>query len=142
MAEGLPPAGRQGGEDRRDQGQHPSSSSTLLLCALLFYFLSSSLSPKGPFVATAAPSYNLFTECPFPDGLDMAVLLHTFSVIGLFLNCYHQTYLKSKQEKQTYRGWTQGLKLAEPSPQRVARRQRAPQPTRAEQIPLGLHFIL
>lgn len=56
---------------------------------------------QGPFVATAAHSYNLFTERPFPEGLDMAVLPHTFGVIGFFLNCYHQTYLKSKQEKQT-----------------------------------------
>lgn len=57
---------------------------------------------QGQFVATAAhSSYNLFTECSFPDGLDTVGLLSTFSVIGLFLNCYHQTHLRSKREKLT-----------------------------------------
>ncbi|KAG8509107.1 Elongation of very long chain fatty acids protein 4 [Galemys pyrenaicus] len=56
----------------------------------------------GQFVAIAAhSSYNLFAECSFPDGFNMAVLLYSLSLILLFLNFYHKTYLRGKQEKFT-----------------------------------------
>ncbi|XP_068017010.1 very long chain fatty acid elongase 4-like isoform X2 [Melanerpes formicivorus] len=54
------------------------------------------------FVAIAAhSSYNLFTECPFPDGFNTAVFLYILSLIALFLHFYYRTYLKGKQEKLT-----------------------------------------
>ncbi|KAI4586241.1 hypothetical protein MJG53_004028 [Ovis ammon polii x Ovis aries] len=54
----------------------------------------------GQFVAIAAhSSYNLFAECPFPDGFNVAVLLYSLSLLALFLNFYQQTYLRSKQKK-------------------------------------------
>ncbi|MXQ92549.1 hypothetical protein E5288_WYG001013 [Bos mutus] len=52
------------------------------------------------FVAIAAcSSYNLFAECPFPDGFNVAVLLYSLSLLALFLNFYQQTYLRNKQKK-------------------------------------------
>ncbi|XP_069662894.1 very long chain fatty acid elongase 4-like isoform X3 [Haliaeetus albicilla] len=54
------------------------------------------------FVAIAAhSSYNLFTECPFPDGFNAAVFLYILSLIALFLRFYYQTYIRGKQEKLT-----------------------------------------
>ncbi|OWK52586.1 Elongation of very long chain fatty acids protein 4 [Lonchura striata] len=54
------------------------------------------------FVAIAAhSSYNLFTECPFPDGFNTAVFLYILSLLALFLHFYYQTYVRGKQEKQT-----------------------------------------
>ncbi|XDB50880.1 hypothetical protein AB1E18_004436 [Capra hircus] len=54
----------------------------------------------GQFVAIAAhSSYNLFAECPFPDGFNVAVLLYSLSLLALFLNFYQQTYLRSKQKR-------------------------------------------
>nr|XP_020738323.1 elongation of very long chain fatty acids protein 4-like [Odocoileus virginianus texanus] len=56
----------------------------------------------GQFVATAAhSSYNLFAECPFPDGFNVAVLLYSLSLLTLFFNFYQQTYLRSKRKKPT-----------------------------------------
>ncbi|NXJ52423.1 ELOV4 protein, partial [Spizaetus tyrannus] len=50
------------------------------------------------FVAIAAhSSYNLFTECPFPDGFNAAVFLYILSLIALFLRFYYQTYIRGKQ---------------------------------------------
>ncbi|XP_075409496.1 potassium voltage-gated channel subfamily A member 5-like [Tenrec ecaudatus] len=45
---------------------------------------------------TAHSTYNLFAECPFPDGFNIAVLLYTLSLIALFLNFYHQSYLRGE----------------------------------------------
>ncbi|XP_077034544.1 very long chain fatty acid elongase 4-like isoform X1 [Agelaius phoeniceus] len=54
------------------------------------------------FVAIAAhSSYNLFTECPFPDGFNTAVLLYVLSLLALFLRFYYQTYVRGKREKLT-----------------------------------------
>lgn len=54
------------------------------------------------FVAIAAhSSYNLFTECPFPDGFNTAVFLYILSLIALFLHFYYRTYTRGKQEKLT-----------------------------------------
>ncbi|XP_075022325.1 very long chain fatty acid elongase 4-like [Calonectris borealis] len=54
------------------------------------------------FVAIAAhSSYNLFTECPFPDGFNIAVFLYILSLIALFLHFYYRTYTRGKQEKLT-----------------------------------------
>ncbi|XP_055568146.1 elongation of very long chain fatty acids protein 4-like isoform X2 [Falco biarmicus] len=54
------------------------------------------------FVAIAAhSSYNLFTECPFPDGFNAAVFLYILSLIALFLHFYYRTYIRGKQEKLT-----------------------------------------
>ncbi|XP_053800140.1 elongation of very long chain fatty acids protein 4-like isoform X2 [Vidua chalybeata] len=54
------------------------------------------------FVAIAAhSSYNLFTECPFPDGFNTAVFLYILSLLALFLHFYYQTYIRGKQEKLT-----------------------------------------
>ncbi|XP_070310264.1 very long chain fatty acid elongase 7-like [Odocoileus virginianus] len=56
----------------------------------------------GQFVAIAAhSSYNLFAECPFPDGFNVAVLLYSLSLLTLFFNFYQQTYLRSKRKKPT-----------------------------------------
>ncbi|EPY87865.1 elongation of very long chain fatty acids protein 4-like protein [Camelus ferus] len=44
-------------------------------------------------------SYNLFALCPFPDGFNVTVLLYTLSLITLFLDFYHQTYLRGKRDK-------------------------------------------
>ncbi|NXL02902.1 ELOV4 protein, partial [Mesembrinibis cayennensis] len=50
------------------------------------------------FVAIAAhSSYNLFTECPFPDGFNIAVFLYSLSLIALFLHFYYQTYNRGKK---------------------------------------------
>ncbi|NXH09762.1 ELOV4 protein, partial [Bucco capensis] len=50
------------------------------------------------FVAIAAhSSYNLFTECPFPDGFNIAVFLYILSLIVLFLHYYYQTYIRGKK---------------------------------------------
>ncbi|ELR54822.1 Elongation of very long chain fatty acids protein 4 [Bos mutus] len=58
------------------------------------------LEQPGQFVAIAAcSSYNLFAECPFPDGFNVAVLLYSLSLLALFLNFYQQTYLRNKQKK-------------------------------------------
>ncbi|KAB0386719.1 hypothetical protein FD755_001675 [Muntiacus reevesi] len=54
----------------------------------------------GQFVAIAAhSSYNLFAECPFPDGFNVAILLYLLSLLALFFNFYQQTYLRSKRKK-------------------------------------------
>ncbi|XP_043362164.1 elongation of very long chain fatty acids protein 4-like [Dermochelys coriacea] len=54
------------------------------------------------FVAIAVhSSYNLFTECPFPDGFNIAVFLYILSLIVLFLNFYYWTYTRGKWEKLT-----------------------------------------
>ncbi|XP_032913946.1 elongation of very long chain fatty acids protein 4-like isoform X4 [Catharus ustulatus] len=52
------------------------------------------------FVAVAAhSSYNLFTECPFPDGFNTAVFLYSLSLLALFLHFYYRTYIRGKREK-------------------------------------------
>ncbi|XP_049628048.1 elongation of very long chain fatty acids protein 4-like isoform X2 [Suncus etruscus] len=54
----------------------------------------------GQFAAIAAhSSYNLFAECSFPDGFNLAVLLYSLSLIVLFLNFYRQTYLRGRRKK-------------------------------------------
>lgn len=55
----------------------------------------------GSVATVAHSSYSHFTECSFPDGFNMVVLLCSLSVISLFLNCHHQTYLRGKREKLT-----------------------------------------
>ncbi|KAF4022883.1 hypothetical protein G4228_014819 [Cervus hanglu yarkandensis] len=58
------------------------------------------LGMRGQFVAIAAhSSYNLFAECPFPDGFNVAVLLYLLRLLTLFFNFYQQTYLRSKRKK-------------------------------------------
>uniref|UniRef100_A0A8C5TEP2 Elongation of very long chain fatty acids protein n=1 Tax=Malurus cyaneus samueli TaxID=2593467 RepID=A0A8C5TEP2_9PASS len=55
------------------------------------------------FVAVAAhSSYNLFTECPFPDGFNIAVFLYTLSLLALFLHFYYQTYLRGKRDNKNH----------------------------------------
>ncbi|NXI70207.1 ELOV4 protein, partial [Anseranas semipalmata] len=50
------------------------------------------------FVAVAAhSSYNLFTECLFPDGFNTAVFLYILSLIALFLHFYCWTYTRGKK---------------------------------------------
>ncbi|NXU66946.1 ELOV4 protein, partial [Horornis vulcanius] len=50
------------------------------------------------FVAIAAhSSYNLFTECPFPDGFNTAVFLYILSLLALFLRFYYRTYVRGKR---------------------------------------------
>ncbi|NWV03721.1 ELOV4 protein, partial [Ptilonorhynchus violaceus] len=45
------------------------------------------------FVAIAAHScYNLFAECPFPDGFNAAVVLYVLSLVALFLRFYRRAY--------------------------------------------------
>lgn len=76
-------------------------------------------SPLCQFVAIAAhSSYNVFAECPFPDGFNVAVLLYSLSLIPFFLNFYHQTYLRGNR-RSWLKGRDRGLKLTEPSPERV-----------------------
>ncbi|XP_027305722.1 very long chain fatty acid elongase 4-like isoform X2 [Anas acuta] len=54
------------------------------------------------FVAIAVhSSYNLFTECPFPDGFNIAVFLYILSLIALFLHYYYWTYTRGKKKKLT-----------------------------------------
>lgn len=54
------------------------------------------------FVAIAVhSSYNLFAECPFPDGFNIAVFLYILSLIALFLHFYYWTYTRGKKEKLT-----------------------------------------
>ncbi|KAB1254263.1 Elongation of very long chain fatty acids protein 4 [Camelus dromedarius] len=55
---------------------------------------------EGQLMAIAVhSSYNLFALCPFPDGFNVTVLLYTLSLITLFLDFYHQTYLRGKRDK-------------------------------------------
>ncbi|NXM95287.1 ELOV4 protein, partial [Sylvia borin] len=50
------------------------------------------------FVAIAVhSSYNLFTECPFPDGFNTAVFLYILSLLALFLRFYYRTYIRGKR---------------------------------------------
>ncbi|NXM90471.1 ELOV4 protein, partial [Oenanthe oenanthe] len=50
------------------------------------------------FVAVAVhSSYNLFTECPFPDGFNIAVFLYSLSLLALFLHFYYGAYIRRKQ---------------------------------------------
>lgn len=52
----------------------------------------------------AYSSCSLFAkECPFPGRLNVTILLFTLSLISLSLNFYHQTYLRGKWEKLTYK---------------------------------------
>uniref|UniRef100_A0ABM5GHB8 Elongation of very long chain fatty acids protein n=1 Tax=Pogona vitticeps TaxID=103695 RepID=A0ABM5GHB8_9SAUR len=44
-------------------------------------------------------SYNLFSECQFPDGFNLAVFIYILSLIVLFLNFYYRTYIRKKQKK-------------------------------------------
>ncbi|XP_040211884.1 elongation of very long chain fatty acids protein 4-like [Rana temporaria] len=54
------------------------------------------------FVAIAFHSgYNLFTDCPFPDGFNGAVFGYIISLIILFLNFYYQTYIRRSPKKKT-----------------------------------------
>ncbi|XP_078508742.1 very long chain fatty acid elongase 4-like [Lissotriton helveticus] len=51
------------------------------------------------FVAIAAhSSYNLFTDCDFPDGFNSIVFIYIVSLILLFSNFYIQTYLRGKKK--------------------------------------------
>uniref|UniRef100_A0A8C3ETH0 Elongation of very long chain fatty acids protein n=1 Tax=Corvus moneduloides TaxID=1196302 RepID=A0A8C3ETH0_CORMO len=51
------------------------------------------------FVAIAAhSSYNLFTECLYPDGFNTTVFLY---ILALFLHFYYWTCVRGKQEKLT-----------------------------------------
>lgn len=43
--------------------------------------------------------YNLFTECDFPDAMNMFVFGYCVTLIILFSNFYYQSYLKKKKEK-------------------------------------------
>lgn len=53
------------------------------------------------FAAIALHSgYNLFTDCPFPDGFNLAVFTYIITLIILFLNFYYQTYLRRPQKKK------------------------------------------
>ncbi|MBN3279029.1 ELOV4 protein, partial [Polyodon spathula] len=52
------------------------------------------------FGIAAHTSYNLFTDCAFPDGFNLVVFLYIVSLILLFSSFYHQTYI-SRKSKQT-----------------------------------------
>ncbi|XP_058890916.1 ELOVL fatty acid elongase 8b isoform X2 [Acipenser ruthenus] len=52
------------------------------------------------FGIAAHTSYNLFTDCAFPDGFNLVVFLYIVSLILLFSSFYHQTYI-SRKTKQT-----------------------------------------
>ncbi|MGH0182582.1 UNVERIFIED_CONTAM: hypothetical protein FKN15_023910 [Acipenser sinensis] len=52
------------------------------------------------FGIAAHTSYNLFTDCTFPDGFNLVVFLYIVSLILLFSSFYHQTYI-SRKTKQT-----------------------------------------
>ena len=70
VAGGLPPAGRQGGKDRRGQRQHPSSSLALLLTALLVIFSHSSFHP-GSVCGHRCPLLLQSLHWALRDGLNM-----------------------------------------------------------------------
>ncbi|CAJ0956546.1 unnamed protein product [Ranitomeya imitator] len=41
-----------------------------------------------------------FTDCPFPDGFNLAVFTYIITLIILFLNFYYQTYLRRGPHKK------------------------------------------
>lgn len=49
---------------------------------------------------TTHTGYNLFTECHFPDSMNVVVFGYCVSLIVLFSNFYYQSYL-SKKAKST-----------------------------------------
>ncbi|CDQ59706.1 unnamed protein product [Oncorhynchus mykiss] len=52
------------------------------------------------FIVTIHTSYNLFTDCDFPDSMNAVVFAYSLSLIVLFRNFYYQSYL-TKKSKQT-----------------------------------------
>ncbi|XP_041698021.1 ELOVL fatty acid elongase 8a isoform X1 [Coregonus clupeaformis] len=52
------------------------------------------------FIVTIHTTYNLFTDCDFPDSMNAVVFAYSLSLITLFRNFYYQSYL-TKKNKQT-----------------------------------------
>uniref|UniRef100_A0AAY4BG72 Elongation of very long chain fatty acids protein n=1 Tax=Denticeps clupeoides TaxID=299321 RepID=A0AAY4BG72_9TELE len=48
---------------------------------------------------TCHTAYNLFTECDFPDTMNMVVFAYCVSLIVLFGNFYYQNYMRRKSKK-------------------------------------------
>ncbi|XP_043941832.1 elongation of very long chain fatty acids protein 4-like isoform X2 [Protopterus annectens] len=48
------------------------------------------------FLIAVHTSYNLFTECAFPDGFNIIVFVYIVSLIILFSNFYFQSYIRGK----------------------------------------------
>ncbi|XP_078417083.1 ELOVL fatty acid elongase 8b isoform X3 [Cetorhinus maximus] len=44
-------------------------------------------------------SYNLFTDCDFPDGFNLFVFIYIITIIILFSNFYYKTYIQKKTKK-------------------------------------------
>lgn len=44
-------------------------------------------------------SYNLFTDCNFPDSMNMVVLFYCVTLIILFSNFYYQSYVTHKKQR-------------------------------------------
>lgn len=44
--------------------------------------------------------YNLFTECDFPDSMNMFVFGYCVTLVILFSNFYYQSYLSKKKKKE------------------------------------------
>ncbi|XP_060686501.1 elongation of very long chain fatty acids protein 4-like isoform X2 [Hemiscyllium ocellatum] len=44
-------------------------------------------------------SYNLFTDCDFPDGFNLFVFIYIITIIILFSNFYYKTYIQKKIKK-------------------------------------------
>lgn len=43
--------------------------------------------------------HNLFTECNFPDSMNLFVFGYCVTLIILFSNFYYQTYVNKKKQK-------------------------------------------
>ncbi|XP_042370085.1 elongation of very long chain fatty acids protein 4-like, partial [Plectropomus leopardus] len=43
--------------------------------------------------------HNLFTECDYPDSMNLVVFSYCVTLIILFSNFYYQSYLKKKKQK-------------------------------------------
>ncbi|XP_062338130.1 ELOVL fatty acid elongase 8a isoform X1 [Osmerus eperlanus] len=50
-------------------------------------------------IVTIHTTYNLFTDCDFPDSMNAVVFAYSLSLIALFSNFYYQSYLAKKAKK-------------------------------------------
>ncbi|XP_061587237.1 ELOVL fatty acid elongase 8a [Cololabis saira] len=51
------------------------------------------------FTVTIHTSYNLISDCNFPDSMNAVVLAYSLSLIALFCNFYYHSYLNRKAKK-------------------------------------------
>ena len=69
------------------------------LCVSLNKTWSSLFTQLQFLIVTIHTTYNLFTDCDFPDSMNAVVFAYSLSLIALFSNFYYQSYLAKKAKK-------------------------------------------